>query len=245
MKLLRAIYRWFERPPRFIYTADLLGKPGAEVLDIGCGNHSPTLTKRHFPACRYSGADCLRWNLDEEDDRATDAFYRIDLDEPEQMEHLPAEAFDVVFCSHVLEHTEQPYEIIARLPRLLKPGGKLFIEVPSRRSLHLPRARNGWCGIRGCLNFFDDPTHKTMIDLRLAAASLSAAGLQIERRGRRFLWRRVLLLPAYVLAGIVLRGYVPASVVWDITGFAEILVARRPAEEAPASEESASTARAA
>ncbi len=239
MKLLRTIYRWFERPPRFVHTADLLGKPGAEVLDIGCGNHSPTLTKRHFPKCRYSAADCLRWNLDENDDRATDAFYHVDLNDPDQMDRLPREAFDVVLCSHVLEHTERPYEIIARLPRLLKPGGKVFIEVPSRRSLHLPRARNGWCGIRGCLNFFDDPTHKTMIDLRLAAASFEAAGLEIVRRGRRFLWRRVLLLPAYVLAGIVLRGYIPASVVWDVTGFAEILVARRSANSATAVDDTA------
>jgi hypothetical protein len=37
------------------------------------------------------------------------------------------------------------------------------------------------------------------------------------------------LLPAYALAGLVLRGYVPASVVWDVTGFAEYLVARRTA----------------
>lgn len=230
VNIWQRIYRWFERPPRFVAAAQQLARPGAEVLDIGCGNHSPSMTKRHFPACRYTGVDCRRWNMDEADDRCLDGFFEVDLNQPELLEALPAAAFDVIFCSHVLEHTVAPYEVVKRLPRLLKPGGRLFFEVPSRRSLRLPRAQHGWCGIRGCLNFYDDATHRTMVDLRLVAATLNSLGLSVGRVRRRFLWRRVLLLPLYAAAGLVLRGYVPASVVWDITGFAEILVADRRAK---------------
>src|SRR5262249_23434042 len=99
----------------------------------------------------------------------------------------------------------------------------------SARSLGLPRARDGWFGIKGVLNFRDDATHREMVDLSRLRATLEAKGFRVSPPRYRRLWRRCLLLPAYALAALVLRGYVPASVVWDVTGFAQYVVARRAA----------------
>ncbi|MGQ9913353.1 MAG: class I SAM-dependent methyltransferase [Thermogutta sp.] len=224
-----AAYRWCAYPHRFVPFRGVLRRPGARILDVGCGNHSPTVTKQYFPYCRYEGVDRERWNRDERDDAVMDAFHEIDLDRQELLAALPSAAYDLVICSHVLEHLRDPWAVIPELARTVKPGGFLYIEVPSERSLRLPRARTGFFGIRGCLHFEDDPTHRGLVSPARAAELLDQAGLRVIRCGKRFLLRRVILLPLYAAAGLALRGYIPASVVWDVLGFADVLVAQRPA----------------
>src|SRR5690606_447505 len=132
---------------------------------VGCGNHSPALTKKYFPSCVYHGLDRGRWNHDAEDDAAMDHFFGIDLDAPEQLDAVGDGHYDVIICSHVLEHVPRPEAVAGRLIEKLKPEGALYIEVPSERSLRLPRASEGWFGIKGCLNFYDGKTHVTMVRL--------------------------------------------------------------------------------
>ena len=47
---------------------------------------------------------------------------------------LPYESglFDIVFSMHVVEHTGNPAEYLMELFRVLRPGGILFLDVPSR-----------------------------------------------------------------------------------------------------------------
>jgi SAM-dependent methyltransferase len=45
-------------------------------------------------------------------------------------EITPDRSFDLVICSHVLEHLAEPRRILARLVDLLAPGGLLYAEVP-------------------------------------------------------------------------------------------------------------------
>jgi SAM-dependent methyltransferase len=49
------------------------------------------------------------------------------------LEDLPAKVgpFDVVYSSHVIEHTPSPADFLRRVNRLLKPGGLLHLEVPN------------------------------------------------------------------------------------------------------------------
>jgi 2-polyprenyl-3-methyl-5-hydroxy-6-metoxy-1,4-benzoquinol methylase len=44
--------------------------------------------------------------------------------------------FDTIVLGHVLEHVQDPAEILARARRWLKPGGRIFGAVPNARSLH-------------------------------------------------------------------------------------------------------------
>lgn len=233
MSVIPAIYRWFEYPHRFLALRKRLAQSGVVVLDVGCGNHSPRLTKSYFPGCRYEGLDCRRWNRDARDDAAMDLFYEVDLENPADLARLPDHHYQVIFCSHVLEHLTRPAEVLAALCTKLRPGGAMYIEVPSPRSLSLPRAHNGWCGIKGCLNFWDDLTHRQIVPLEEIVRTLDKAGLAVVARRPRFLWRRVLFLPLYALAGLMLRGYIPASVLWDILGFAEVVIAESPVDAGP------------
>jgi len=197
------------------------------ILDVGCGNHSPKNTKRYLPRCEYHGVDIRRMNRDAEDDRCMDRFFDVDLNFPAQLAVIPDGSYDVVICSHVLEHLDKPYVVAGKLAEKVNVGGMLFFEVPSVRSLRLPRAADGWLGVRGCLNFFDDDTHKTLVDIDDVAEVVVLKGLTVRRVGPRRLWRRVFLLPLYVAACVAVKGFVPASVLWDVMGFARILVAVR------------------
>lgn len=228
-RLSSALYMWLEEPHRFVFTRAQLSQPGALVLDIGCGNHSPSMTKKHFPSCVYYGLDREDWNKDAADFRAMDEYIQSDLESPMGLSMVQDGSIDVVICSHLLEHVGEPKRIVRELATKLTRSGVLYVETPAERSLRLPRAADGWMGIKGCLNFYDDPTHKVPVNLRILARDLRADGFRASPVRKRFLWRRAILLPAYATAGLITRGYVPASVVWDVTGFAEyILVRSRP-----------------
>jgi 2-polyprenyl-3-methyl-5-hydroxy-6-metoxy-1,4-benzoquinol methylase len=224
-----AVRAWLEVPHRFVFARNHLARPGARVLDVGCGNHSPSITKKYFPACSYTGLDREPWNVDELDHRLMDEYIQGDLESPGCLATVPNGAFDVVICSHVLEHIDDPIDTASQLAAKLKPSGLMYIETPAKISLRLPHAAEGWMGVRGCLNFRDDETHKALVDLSMLARRLRAEGFRVSHVRRRFLWRRVLLLPGYVAAGLLMRGYIPASVVWDVTGFAQFaLVGGKP-----------------
>jgi SAM-dependent methyltransferase len=150
---------------------------GARILDIGCGNGSPSLTKRWFPGCYYAGADIQRYRMDAADDAALDAFFPLDAD-GEGYDAIPDASFDFVILNHVIEHMADPKPIVAKLCGKLRPGGSIWIAFPSVRSLALPHS------VDETLNFCDDPTHVHVPDLREIANVLLANGVKVLHAGR-------------------------------------------------------------
>ena len=64
-------------PMKFRMVRNRLITPAPRILDIGCGNGSPTVTKRWFPACHYAGADIQRYKLSDADMAAMDEFFPL------------------------------------------------------------------------------------------------------------------------------------------------------------------------
>lgn len=222
------LYDWFLYPHRVAAIRPFLrGAAAPRLLDIGCGNHAPKTTKRYLPSCVYHGVDNRRWNRDAEDDACMDRYFELNLDQPGALAVVPDAAYDAVLCSHVLEHLAEPCRVVEALAPKVRPGGVFYVEVPSPRSLTLPRAAGGWMGIRGCLNFYDDDTHRTMVDMHAVAGVLRKSGFAVGAPRPRRLWRRVWGLPLFILGVLVTKGFIPASVVWDVTGFATTLTAVR------------------
>lgn len=52
--------------------------------------------------------------------------------------HIPDGTFDFIVCTEVLEHTLSPFDAVAEIGRLLKPGGLLFGSTPFNFRIHGP-----------------------------------------------------------------------------------------------------------
>lgn len=65
------------------------------------------------------------------------ADYTIDICANNQRTIADA-SFDVIVCTEVLEHTLQPFDAVAEIHRLLKPGGVLVLSTPFNFRIHGP-----------------------------------------------------------------------------------------------------------
>ena len=164
-------------PMKFRYVRRRLTSATPRILDIGCGNGSPTVTKRWFPGCHYSGADIQRYNLSDADVAAIDDFFQLGAD-GSGYDAIPEASYDLVILNHVIEHMAEPAPILATLCGKLKPGAYIWIAFPSRRSLSLPHS------VDETLNFWDDPTHIRVPEIGEVINVLVANGVRIVHAGR-------------------------------------------------------------
>jgi ubiquinone/menaquinone biosynthesis C-methylase UbiE len=113
-------------------------KPGARVLDAGCGNG------RHlYEAFKQPGVQAVGLDMKGEDVTKARNMMRLMEKEGEGGEagwgiltgditKLPFadHSFDVVICSEVLEHIPDEAEAIREITRVLKPGEIMAVSVP-------------------------------------------------------------------------------------------------------------------
>jgi SAM-dependent methyltransferase len=163
-------------PMKFRFVRGRLPR-GARILDIGCGNGSPTLTKKWFPGCHYAGADIRRYRLSDGDVAAMDEYFPVGADGAGYAA-IPEASYDFVILNHVVEHMAEPDPIVTMLCGKLKPGGFLWIAFPSARSLSLPHS------VDETLHFCDDPTHVRLPDVREMANLLLANRVMVLDAGR-------------------------------------------------------------
>lgn len=91
------------------------------VLDVGCG------TKPY----RVAAPGVARWV-------GVDIYPGPQVDVLATADRLPFRdgVFEHILCSQVLEHVEEPSEVVAELVRVLAPGGQLVVSVPQWWPLH-------------------------------------------------------------------------------------------------------------
>ena len=98
-------------------------------------------------------------------------------------EFEPNELFDNIILGHVLEHVEDPVDILSRAKRWLKPGvGRIFGAVPNARSLHRQAAViMGILKEEDALNEMDiHHGHRRVFNPESFRNAFSQAGLKIE-----------------------------------------------------------------
>ncbi|HTR25346.1 MAG TPA: class I SAM-dependent methyltransferase [Terriglobales bacterium] len=207
--------------PKFKAFRDSFDRPVA-ILDVGCGNHSPSITRHWFPRCSYYGLDITAMNCDQADLAAMDGFYELDL-ERGNLDKLPDTRFDIIIMAHVIEHITNGEAVIRALARKLKRGGRMYIECPSELSLTLPSAAH-------TLNFRDDPGHIRFYSLTELTSACERAGLVVRQRALRRdkVWMAVglLLLPQHLFT-LLRDGKLFGPALWDFLGFAHFVTAQR------------------
>jgi SAM-dependent methyltransferase len=70
-------------------------------------------------------------------DKNSGATYIADLCENNE-KIIPANHFDYIVCTEVLEHTLQPFAAVKEIERLLKSGGFVFVSAPFNFRIHGP-----------------------------------------------------------------------------------------------------------
>ncbi|SNT10134.1 Methyltransferase domain-containing protein [Sphingomonas laterariae] len=86
--------------------------------------------------------------------------------------------FDYITMSHVIEHVYDPCGVIATASKLLKPGGRLWVECPN------PKARGvDYYGARW--RDLDPPRHLCIPSLEALRACAAENGFTLERRHHR------------------------------------------------------------
>jgi SAM-dependent methyltransferase len=100
-------------------------RPG-RVLDFGCGAGD------FLAESRDRGWQCCGVEVSE---RAIAAAKARGLEVRRSIAEYPTASFDYVRANHSLEHVLDPPAVLGELYRVLKPGGTLFIGVPTRDGL--------------------------------------------------------------------------------------------------------------
>lgn len=205
-------------PPKIAAIKSIIGNAPVRVLDVGCGNQSCEITKSWLNVSAYHGIDREHWQGHVEDYKKMDQTFFLDLDK-DDLHQLPDSSYDVIIFSHVIEHLEHGEAVLKRLVKKLKPGGLIYIETPSPRTLKYPSAI-------GFLNFYDDPTHKRPYPIQSIEQGLREANCTVHFARTRRDWRRVFLMSGPAIA-LNLFWYLPfkqklfASGLWDLLGVAE------------------------
>jgi len=91
-----------------------------------------------------------------------------------ELEALPlaAESFDVVSLVEVVEHVDDPANLVREAHRLLRPGGAMYITTPHGRGISARLLRTDWSAVA-------PPEHLQLFSLRGIRMLLQGAGLYV------------------------------------------------------------------
>ena len=190
------------------------------VLDVGCGNDSPRVFKATRPDLHYVGLDVGDCRQPVDPRSFADEYVIVEPQDFRDAIEDFGPRFDGIVSSHNLEHCDDPDGVVLAMAKALAPGGQLYLAFPTAASKKFPSRK-------GCLNFFDDPTHTRVPDYQKVCKLLSEAGLEIDfnREPYRPPLKFVLglgLEPISALRAKVMPG------TWALYGFEAVIWARRP-----------------
>ena len=201
--------------------------PAASVLDVGCCDFKQWQLSQSLQRgdLKHAGVDYCQ-----PDKCPPDFSFRlVDLNR----ERMPFDddSFDLVVASHVIEHLEKPVDFFADCLRVCKPGGFVYVECPSERTLMLPGFPFEHDKFYST-SFFDDPTHlgrpfspQSFVRLaRYHGCMPVAAGYNIS-------WMCRLLFPLAVLVALFFRkGWLLEQNIWNSIGWASFIMLEKPRE---------------
>jgi 2-polyprenyl-3-methyl-5-hydroxy-6-metoxy-1,4-benzoquinol methylase len=208
---------WIDTRARFVAKIP----PRGRLLDLGSSDGQ---TLRHFaelrPDLSFAASDI---DGDPGSYPPGTEFHRANF-ETDRLP-WPDAQFDGITCMHVVEHLSDTTQLISEIARLLKPGGRVYVETPDPKSL---TTKSAWGDGAGTvtMNFYDDPTHVRVVSVAEVSQKLMGAGLEPEESGlsRNLLFAGV--FPLYAIARSTSRKRFVAQLHW--MGWSAYIAARRP-----------------
>lgn len=137
--------RLIERRRLAIIREMIADHAGLELCEVGSGGGH---VLRMFPRARLTAIDVSDVFLDTARCNLAGYDVRFVKGEVDKLD-LPAESFDRIICTEVLEHTFDPDAVLAAMARMLRPTGVAVITVPNdplilRLKAFVRRTPVGW-----------------------------------------------------------------------------------------------------
>lgn len=150
-----------------------LCKPETKLLDVGCGDGSFLLKAREMGITVYGL---------ETDSSSKENYNKINLDVhigDLQSANFEKNSFDYITLNHVIEHVQNPNDLLKDLYSLLKDDGTLWLGLPNSCALGITRFGKAWKG-------FHPPFHLLIPSQKMLKKMLLEAGfenIQFMHRG--------------------------------------------------------------
>jgi len=196
-------------------------KAHSKILDVGCGERWPLMSKRVRPDCYYIGLDIHDFDDVHMPSQAADQYVVAAKDDFASSIESFSGQIDAVISAHNLEHCNAPASVLRAMCTALRPDGLLYLSFPSQDSIAFPKRK-------GTLNFYDDPTHRNILDLTSIMRTIEEQGLTVRFSAKRY--RPFLLM----LVGLVLepisaltRKVMPLGTTWALYGFETVIWAQK------------------
>ena len=135
------------------------------VLDIGCGNaaYLSDLERRGWQGTGYEPSPELAAAVTE------GTGIRVESDP----DALPGAEFDLVTMNFVLEHSQQPHDMLALAVRCCRPGGRVVVTLPDPGGREAAIFGDRWFHL-------DPPRHLVLPTRSQASEWFARAGLAVE-----------------------------------------------------------------
>lgn len=194
------------------------------LLEIGCGFHSPSITKKYIGDCVYYGLEKPGYvgigtgPNNQADLSKIDKHILCDLETRPDLTELgiPDNHFDAVIASNTLEHLTRDVALhyLFSLPKKLKPGGVYFVEVPSHRVFKCFLPSN-----------YDGVEHRVFFDFG-DLVNLLLVDCEILEAGTRRDWRNILRSPVTLPLKLAMGMSYPTEYT-DLLGLSYYVLARK------------------
>jgi SAM-dependent methyltransferase len=184
-------FPWVDTRARFVNSTPASGS----LLDIGSSDGE---TLNHFAELR---PDLKLFSTDlegtpEKYPRGCE-FFRANV-QTDKMP-WPDASMDRIICTHLVEHLISLDLLFAEMARLLKPGGRVYVETPHPKTLVLSSPIEAQLG-RVAVNFYDDRSHTKPLPLGALAQFFREARLQVIGGGVSRNWLFAAAYPFYFFA---------------------------------------------
>lgn len=155
---------------------DQITHPPRRVLDLGCGVGNLGRVFKERWNCDVTGVTYSA----QEAERASQYLDRVFVSDLNEWTPDSLEKFDLIVCSHVLEHLYQPEQLLQRLRPALEEGGTLAVALPNllfwKERLQLLRGR-----FRYTEGGIMDSTHFRFYDYVTAQELIRSGGFRVTQ----------------------------------------------------------------